>query len=117
MKCPSCNGNNKCKSCNGTGVVLKGLFSKIEKPCNVCNGTGVCIFCKSTGEINHEKKTSDVEYAKCGNCGEIIPADSDNCQGCGVSFGGEWFECPECRSVVSAESKRCDNCGAEYKEL
>jgi chromosome segregation ATPase len=55
------------------------------------------------------------ELAKCGSCGELVPADLPKCPKCGVSFGGEIFECPICKAMVSADEPKCSNCGAEFE--
>ena len=55
------------------------------------------------------------EMAKCGNCGELIPSNSDKCPKCGVDFGGEWFECPNCGELVSGDSTECSQCGAKFE--
>ena len=54
------------------------------------------------------------DYAKCGNCGELIPANAPACPKCGVSFTGETYECPKCHAMVSADASLCDNCGTEF---
>ncbi len=55
------------------------------------------------------------DLAKCGSCGELVPADLTKCPKCGVSFGGEIFECPICKAMVSADEPKCTNCGAEFE--
>ncbi|MCK5561610.1 MAG: hypothetical protein KAJ51_13490, partial [Thermoplasmata archaeon] len=62
-----------------------------------------------------DKAPSDSELAKCGSCGELVPADQSKCPKCGVSFGGEIFECPICKAMVSADEPKCTNCGAEFE--
>jgi chromosomal replication initiator protein len=57
----------------------------------------------------------DVELAKCGNCGELIPSTAIECPECGVSFAEETYECPMCRALVRGDSTKCDNCGAEFE--
>jgi chromosomal replication initiator protein DnaA len=57
----------------------------------------------------------EVEMAKCGNCGELIPGNAMECPNCGVSFAEESYECPMCKAPVSINSPRCDNCGAEFE--
>ncbi len=59
-----------------------------------------------------DEESSD--YAKCGNCGELIPANAPSCPKCGVSFTGETYECPKCHAMVSADATQCDNCGTEF---
>ena len=54
------------------------------------------------------------EFAKCGNCGELIPANAPSCPKCGVSFTGETYECPKCHAMVSSDASKCDNCGTEF---
>lgn len=57
----------------------------------------------------------DEDMAKCGNCGELIPSNSNKCPKCGVDFGGEWFECPNCGELVSGDSTECSQCGAKFE--
>ncbi len=67
--------------------------------------------------IAGEEKGGDKkeDMAKCGNCGELIPSNSDKCPKCGVDFGGEWFECPNCGELVSGDSNECSQCGAKFE--
>jgi chromosomal replication initiator protein DnaA len=69
---------------------------------------------KSSG-IGEDENVEDIELAKCGNCGELIPGTASECPNCGVGFANETYECPVCRATVSADSNRCDNCGAEFE--
>ena len=57
----------------------------------------------------------EVELAKCGNCGELVPGTAIVCPNCGVSFANETFECPVCHGSVDGNANRCDNCGAEFE--
>jgi chromosomal replication initiator protein DnaA len=65
-------------------------------------------------EISPDDDEEAEEYAKCGNCGELIPANAPSCPKCGVSFTGETYECPKCHAMVSADADKCDNCGTEF---
>jgi chromosomal replication initiation ATPase DnaA len=67
---------------------------------------------KGEGEV---KNAEEVELAKCGNCGELIPGNAMECPNCGVSFANETYECPMCRAAVSGDAMKCDNCGAEFE--
>jgi chromosomal replication initiator protein DnaA len=69
------------------------------------------------GEDGKAKKGEEgkEDMAKCGNCGELIPSNSDKCPKCGVDFGGEWFECPNCGELVSGDSSECSQCGAKFE--
>ena len=66
-------------------------------------------------EADAGETDEDVELAKCGNCGELIPGNVVECPNCGVSFADESYECPMCRAIVSGDSNRCENCGAEFE--
>jgi chromosomal replication initiator protein DnaA len=66
---------------------------------------------ETTGAAADEEAS---EFAKCGNCGELIPANAPSCPKCGVSFTGETYECPKCHAMVSSDANKCDNCGTEF---
>ena len=68
----------------------------------------------ANGEVA-DSGEEEVELAKCGNCGELIPGTAIECPNCGVSFADETYECPMCRAIVSIDSSRCENCGAEFE--
>jgi len=86
MECPFCQGNKRCKKCNGTGHVLKGLFSKKEKPCDVCNGNGMCKMCSGTGEFDSGQLRSIEGEAECYRCGAKVPMSFPMCPECGIEF-------------------------------
>jgi predicted Zn finger-like uncharacterized protein len=115
MICPFCNGKKHCKYCDGKGIVLKGLFSKNEKPCGVCEGSGYCNHCKGNGEIEKSRVQIENGKVKCGKCGNTVPVNSPMCPKCGVNFADEWFECQVCHSVVTSDTAICNNCGAEFE--
>ncbi len=69
-----------------------------------------------SGEIEEEGE-KEVELAKCGNCGELVPADSAECSNCGVSFGAETYECPLCHGSVNTNELRCESCGTEFEVI
>ncbi len=51
------------------------------------------------------------EYMICGNCGRLIPADSERCPYCGAVFEKEKVKCPDCGSWIDEDSKYCPVCG------
>ncbi len=51
------------------------------------------------------------EYMICGNCGKLIPADSERCPYCGAVFEKEKVKCPDCGSWIDEDSKYCPICG------
>ncbi|AGB03914.1 CARDB domain-containing protein [Aciduliprofundum sp. MAR08-339] len=54
------------------------------------------------------------EYMVCGNCGHLIPADSEKCPYCGVVFEKEKVKCPECGSWIDEDAKFCPVCGTIF---
>ncbi|MGC9137563.1 MAG: CARDB domain-containing protein [Thermoplasmata archaeon] len=52
----------------------------------------------------------------CGNCGSLIPADSEKCPVCGVVFEKENVKCGNCGSWIKKDAKYCPVCGAIYME-
>jgi predicted amidophosphoribosyltransferase len=71
----------------------------------------------------------------CGNCGEPITEDDEECPACGVDLcpdcgspldddvdvctvcGAEFaFSCPECGADLKADDDVCPNCGFEFEE-
>ncbi|MEM0145040.1 MAG: hypothetical protein QW167_04715 [Thermoplasmata archaeon] len=50
----------------------------------------------------------------CGNCGSLIPADSEKCPVCGVVFEKENVKCGNCGSWIKKDAKYCPVCGAIY---
>nr|MBC8518622.1 zinc ribbon domain-containing protein [Euryarchaeota archaeon] len=61
-----------------------------------------------------DEATEHIDTAQCGACQEEIPADSESCPKCGVSFSGvkevDMGECGSCKAIVSLDSKSCPNC-------
>ena len=59
-----------------------------------------------------------IATAQCGACQEEIPADSESCPKCGVSFSGvkevNMGECGSCKTIVSLDSKSCPNCSIAF---
>ena len=60
----------------------------------------------------------DADMAECGACRAIIPADSNSCPECNVSFTGlsedDMGECGACGALVAIESKSCSQCGVQF---
>gem|GEM_PF-1807786 len=52
----------------------------------------------------------------CGNCGSLIPADSDKCPVCGVVFEKENVKCGNCGSWIKKDAKYCPVCGTLYMD-
>ncbi|MGC8691951.1 MAG: zinc-ribbon domain-containing protein [Thermoplasmata archaeon] len=52
----------------------------------------------------------------CGNCGSLIPADSDKCPVCGVVFEKENVKCGNCGSWIKKDAKYCPVCGVVYTD-
>ncbi|MCI4435175.1 MAG: hypothetical protein JHC29_06900 [Thermoplasmata archaeon] len=52
----------------------------------------------------------------CGNCGSLIPADSEKCPVCGVVFEKENVKCGNCGSWIRKDAKYCPVCGAIYMD-
>jgi len=65
-----------------------------------------------------DESTEHIETAQCGACQEEIPADSDSCPECGVSFSGvkevDMGECGSCKAIVALDSKSCPNCDIAF---
>jgi hypothetical protein len=64
-------------------------------------------------KIEEEDFGEEYDLAKCGNCGELNPANANSCANCGVSFTGE-YECPKCKAIIKVDATHCDNCGAVF---
>ena len=64
------------------------------------------------------ESTEYIDTAQCGACQEEIPADSESCPKCGVSFSGvkevNMGECGSCKTIVSLDSKSCPNCSIAF---
>ena len=64
------------------------------------------------------ESTEYIETAQCGACQEEIPADSESCPKCDVSFSGvkevNMGECGSCKTIVSLDSKSCPNCSIAF---
>ena len=58
------------------------------------------------------------DMATCGACQTEVPADSDSCPNCGVSFSGivedNLGECGACSALVPLDSKTCPQCGVLF---
>ncbi|DAC25742.1 MAG TPA: hypothetical protein D7H85_04060, partial [Candidatus Poseidoniales archaeon] len=56
--------------------------------------------------------------ATCGACQTEVPADSESCPNCGVSFSGvvedNLGECGACSALVALDSKTCPQCGVLF---
>ena len=56
--------------------------------------------------------------ATCGACQTEVPADSETCPNCGVSFSGvvedNLGECGACSALVPLDSKTCPQCGVLF---
>jgi Ca2+-binding EF-hand superfamily protein/RNA polymerase subunit RPABC4/transcription elongation factor Spt4 len=56
--------------------------------------------------------------AECGACRAVVPVDSEECPGCGISFTGvsetSLGECGACGALVPLESKACPQCGVVF---
>jgi len=52
----------------------------------------------------------------CGNCGSLIPADSEKCPVCGVVFEKENVKCGNCGSWIKKDARYCPVCGALYMD-
>ena len=56
--------------------------------------------------------------ATCGACQTEVPADSESCPNCGVSFSGvvedNLGECGACSALVPLDSKTCPQCGVLF---
>jgi len=56
--------------------------------------------------------------AECGACRLVVPVDSEECPGCGISFTGvsetSLGECGACGALVPLESKACPQCGVVF---
>lgn len=64
------------------------------------------------GYMSFKKEAS--EYMICGNCGHLIPADSEKCPYCGAVFEKDKVQCPDCGSWIDADSKFCPVCGSVF---
>ena len=64
------------------------------------------------------ESTEHIDTAQCGACQEEIPADSESCPKCGVSFSGvkevNMGECGSCKTIVPLDSKSCPNCSIAF---
>ncbi len=64
------------------------------------------------------ESTEYIDTAQCGACQEEIPADSESCPKCDVSFSGvkevNMGECGSCKTIVSLDSKSCPNCSIAF---
>ena len=60
----------------------------------------------------------DREMAICGACQAEVPADSETCPECGVSFSGivedNLGECGACSALVPLDSRTCPQCGVLF---
>ena len=58
------------------------------------------------------------DMATCGACQAEVPADSESCPHCGVSFSGivedNLGECGACSALVPLDSKTCPQCGVLF---
>ena len=58
------------------------------------------------------------DMATCGACQTEVPADSETCPNCGVSFSGvvedNLGECGACSALVPLDSKTCPQCGVLF---
>ena len=58
------------------------------------------------------------EMAECGACRAVVPVNSTECSGCGVSFTGvsdsNLGECGACGALVPLDSKSCTQCGVVF---
>ena len=58
------------------------------------------------------------DMATCGACQTEVPADSESCPNCGVSFSGvvedNLGECGACSALVPLDSKTCPQCGVLF---
>jgi len=58
------------------------------------------------------------DMATCGACQTEVPADSESCPNCGVSFSGvvedNLGECGACSALVALDSKTCPQCGVLF---
>ena len=65
-----------------------------------------------------DESTEYIDTAQCGACQEEIPADSESCPKCNVSFSGvkevNMGECGSCKTIVSLDSKSCPNCSIAF---
>ncbi len=65
-----------------------------------------------------DEATEHIDTAQCGACQEEIPADSESCPKCGVSFSGvkevDMGECGSCKAIVPLDSKSCPNCDIAF---
>ncbi len=65
-----------------------------------------------------DETTEHIDAAQCGACQAEIPADSESCSECGVSFSGvkevNMGECGSCKSIVPLDSKSCPNCDIAF---
>jgi RNA polymerase subunit RPABC4/transcription elongation factor Spt4 len=65
-----------------------------------------------------DESTEYIGTAQCGACQEEIPADSESCPKCNVSFSGvkevNMGECGSCKTIVSLDSKSCPNCSIAF---
>ncbi len=74
---------------------------------------------KARAMPSKEDESSEyIDTAQCGACQEEIPADSESCPKCGVSFSGvkevNMGECGSCKTIVSLDSKSCPNCSIAF---
>ena len=61
------------------------------------------------GEEPGAEVEADTEWAEfCGNCGEPIDPDDEECPSCGVDL------CPDCGTALEPEADVCPHCGAEF---
>jgi Ca2+-binding EF-hand superfamily protein/RNA polymerase subunit RPABC4/transcription elongation factor Spt4 len=60
----------------------------------------------------------DVNMAECGVCRAVVPINSENCPGCGVSFSGvsdeALGECGACKALIPLDSQSCTQCGVTF---
>jgi len=76
-------------------------------------------YCGRVGaSMTNDNDESDADMAECGACRAIIPADSNSCPECNVSFTGlseeDMGECGACGALVAIESKSCSQCGVQF---
>lgn len=65
-----------------------------------------------------EEDTDKEGMAECGACRAVVPVDSTECPGCGVSFTGvsdtSLGECGACGALVPLDSRSCPQCGVVF---
>ena len=65
-----------------------------------------------------DEDTDKEGMAECGACRAVVPVDSTECPGCGVSFTGvsdtSLGECGACGALVPLDSRSCSQCGVVF---